>query len=87
MYGVTIINVISWLCDNIALMISLITAIGALWKFRKQQALAITLQERQENAQKELETYKNELERQNEKIKHLNKIKMANLYIICSKKE
>ena len=56
----------------------MVTAIGGLWKFHKQQEVAITLQEKQEKAQKELETYKNELVQQNEKIKHLNEMQMTN---------
>lgn len=58
MYGLTMINVVSWFCDNIAIIISMATAIGALWKFNKQQELAITLQKKQEKTQKELETYR-----------------------------
>lgn len=62
------------------------TAIGAFWKLRKQRELAITLQEKQEKAQKELETYKNELAQQNEKIKHLNEMQMANYTLFAQKK-
>lgn len=62
------------------------TAIGAFWKLRKQRELAITLQEKQEKAQKELETYKNELKQQNEKIKHLNEMRMANYTLFAQKK-
>lgn len=69
---------IRWIYSNIAIILSMVTAIGALWKFHKQQELAITLQEKQEKAQKELETYKNELVQQNEKIKHLNEMQMTN---------
>lgn len=80
------INVVSWFCDNIAIIISMATAIGALWKFNKQQELAITLQKKQEKAQKELETYKNELAQQNEKIKHLNEMRMTNYTLFAQKK-
>lgn len=86
MYGLTIINVVSWLCDNIAIILSMATAIGGFWKFHKQQKLSITLQEKQEKAQKELETYKNELGQQNEKIKHLNEMQMANYTLFAQKK-
>lgn len=86
MYGLTMINVVSWFCDNIAIIISMATAIGALWKFNKQQELAITLQKKQEKAQKELETYKNELAQQNEKIKHLNEMRMTNYTLFAQKK-
>jgi len=44
------------------------------------------LQEKQEKAQKELETYKNELGQQNEKIKHLNEMQMANYTLFAQKK-
>ena len=64
----------------------MVTAIGGLWKFHKQQEVAITLQEKQEKAQKELETYKNELVQQNEKIKHLNEMQMANYTLFAQKK-
>ena len=57
-----------------------------MWKFHKQQKLSITLQEKQEKAQKELETYKNELAQQNEKIKHLNEMQMANYTLFAQKK-
>lgn len=69
---------IRWIYSNIAIILSMVTAIGGLWKFHKQQEVAITLQEKQEKAQKELETYKNELVQQNEKIKHLNEMQMTN---------
>lgn len=69
---------IRWIYSNIAIIISMTTAIGAFLKLRKQRELAITLQEKQEKAQKELETYKNELAQQNEKIKHLNEMQMTN---------
>lgn len=62
------------------------TAIGGFWKFHKQQELSITLQEKQEKAQKELETYKNELGQQNEKIKHLNEMQMTNYTLFAQKK-
>ena len=61
---------IRWIYSNIAIIISMTTAIGAFLKLRKQRELAITLQEKQEKAQKELETYKNELAQQNEKINY-----------------
>lgn len=86
MYGLTMISVVSWFCDNIAIIISMATAIGAFWKLRKQRELAITLQEKQEKAQKEIETYKNELAQQNEKIKHLNEMQMANYTLFAQKK-
>lgn len=62
------------------------TAIGGFWKFHKQQKLSITLQEKQEKPQKELETYKNELGQQNEKIKHLNEMQMANYTLFAQRK-
>lgn len=34
---------IRWIYSNIAIILSMVTAIGALWKFHKQQELAITL--------------------------------------------
>lgn len=37
---------IHWIYSNIAIILSIVTAIGALWKFHKQQELAITLQEK-----------------------------------------
>ena len=77
---------IHWIYSNIAIILSTVTAIGALWKFHKQQKLSITLQEKQEKAQKELETYKNELAQQNEKIKHLNEMKMANYTLFAQRK-
>lgn len=77
---------IRWIYSNIAIIISMTTAIGAFWKLRKQRELAITLQEKQEKAQKELETYKNELAQQNEKIKHLNEMQMANYTLFAQKK-
>lgn len=52
MYGLTIINVVSWFCDNIAIITSMATAIGALWKFNKQQELAITLQKNKKKHKK-----------------------------------
>lgn len=81
-----VIAVIRWIYSNIAIIFSMVTAIGALWKFRKQRELAITLQEKQKKAQKELETYKNELAQQNEKIKHLNEMQMANYTLFAQKK-
>lgn len=77
---------IRWIYSNIAIILSMVTAIGGLWKFHKQQEVAITLQEKQEKAQKELETYKNELVQQNEKIKHLNEMQMANYTLFAQKK-
>ncbi len=45
-----VIAVIRWIYSNIAIIFSMVTAIGALWKFRKQRELAITLQEKQKKA-------------------------------------
>lgn len=60
---------IHWIDNGIAIIISMVTAIWSIWKFHKQQELSMTLQEKQAEAQKELETYKNELKQQNEKIR------------------
>lgn len=77
---------IHWIDNGIAIIISMVTAIWSIWKFHKQQELSMTLQEKQEKAQKELETYKNELKQQNEKIKHLNEMQMANYTLFAQKK-
>lgn len=75
-----------WGNELFAMIIGMIPGIWSCYKVYKQHSFSLELQKNQEIYAKELESYKNKLQQQNDKIKHLNEMQMANYTLFAQKK-